>query len=1522
MKKPILPFFALFFACFLFAATQTQFAVLPEWLNEIEKQFIDFQDVIAHERVYVQTDKPLYRQGETVWLSVHLRNEKDFSAENCSEVVYVEWWNPKGEKAENFALPVKNGIAEGNIDIPRSAAGGIYRLRVYTNWQKNDSLSAIFEKEITVQAVVLPRLKMKLDFLEKGYGKGATAKANLTLENNENQPLSNTNFTYNVQLSGNDFLTQTAKTDANGKAIIAFQLPEDLQTNDGLLNITLEYQGKTEAISRSVPIVLQKVELLFFPEGGDILAGANQKIAFRAVNEYGQATDVKGEILNEKGKKVANFESFHRGRGAFLLKAKAGETYTARLTSPQNIEIQYSLPQTLTKGYSVAVEKTDKSFIYTCIFAAQKGEIGIFATVRGKAYHVAHFLAQKGENFYQIPIQKMPIGIAHITIFDAQKRPQAERLVFVNAHKKLNINLSTDKEKYLPREKVTLNIALTDENQQPVAGNFSLAVTDDQLLSFADDKSSHLLTWMLFESEIKEKVEEARLFFEEKDENSAQKMDFLLLTSGWRKFSWREILQKNTQKIAFQKEKLTLKGRVRDAETGAFLPNAKVFFDTEKQTITNSQGEFVLSGTIFSFYYDIEISCKGYISRRITLCGYPDSLSIALRDSANYLDKTHIPKIKEWEQGSSALLDEDSIILAFRNQSQQTNSAYKNNYSASEIPLAFPLNEQDSEDPDPNKFIFAQENPKPINLDEVRKMIGYPRIAKEAGIEGDVLLRVLVDEQGNCVRYLVSKSAHPLLQKRVEKAVPLLKFTPAIQLGRPIKFWANIPFKFSLKNANINYSFPDIYVGKVYLFNYAQNFPAIIYPKTQSVEKRTDFRTTIYWKGNVEVDKTGKTSLTFYNSDNISSFSIIAEGFSDKGLIGRGEKKFYTQMQMDISVSLPQTAVVGDTLLIPITLVNHTDSVETGELSLSFPAQMFSLSQNELIKVPQNQGITIYRKFLIREKANTAAILISWSSPHHKEKLEKKMQFLARGFPASFSISDKVLTKTFEIDIEKPLSNTISAELIAYPNLIASLLQGMEGILREPHGCFEQTTSATFPNILVLNYLKETNTINPALEQKALSLIESGYKRLISFECKSGGFEWFGSDPAHEGLTAYGLLEFTEMQKVYQGVDNEMIKRTKKWIHAQKDGKGGFILSKSGIDGFRSANKNVINPFVIYAMSEMGDRDFESELQTVFAAAMQEKQPYLGGLVANTLLNYGKKAEAKKMLEKTWKDLQTFDNERVYTACGSFGKGYKVESYALALMAFLKMDILAEEKIQTCLQYLAQSRTEGGGFGNSSATVMALRAILAYNQKIPVKPESQGKIHLFINEKEVESQNFSSKQGNPIIMKHFSPLLKEGKNAVKIEISGVEEAIPFTFSTNWKTDLPHFEAKCPLDFNLHLAKNQVVMGETIRLTASIENKTTETLPMAMMEIPLSSGFSPQPWQLKELQDKKIFDFYEIWLNKLVIYYRSVNPNEQKTFSLDLKTEFSGTFHSPAACAYLYYTPEYKDWKSIEKVNVK
>src|SRR5260370_100636 len=108
------------------------------------------------------------------------------------------------------------------------------------------------------------------------------------------------------------------------------------------------------------------------------------------------------------------------------------------------------------------------------------------------------------------------------------------------------------------------------------------------------------------------------------------------------------------------------------------------------------------------------------------------------------------------------------------------------------------------------------------------------------------------------------------------------------------------------------------------------------------------------------------------------------------------------------------------------------------------------------------------------------------------------------------------------------------------PSASSQLVARLEGIFQRPYGCLEQTSSTTYPNVLALDYLRRTKKSVPKVEATAREYINLGYQRLFSFEIAGGGFDWFGRPPANRVLTAYGLMEFSDMARV-SDVDSQLI---------------------------------------------------------------------------------------------------------------------------------------------------------------------------------------------------------------------------------------------------------------------------------------------------------------------------------------------------------------------------------------------
>ena len=1435
-------------------------AMFGAWIDHSDtklRSFVDYSGrklqnilkTIPEDRVYLQFDKPFYKPGEIIWFSGYLRNGSDFKASEQSDILHVELINPKGNVMQHIRLIAKKGKASGDFAIDENAPGGMYKIKAYTNWQKNDPNPAIFEKEIQVQAVVLPRLKMKLDFERKAFGAGDKVIAKLRLQTNENKPLSDYEYRYVAKLNGKQFLKKEASTDEEGIQYIEFDLPENLKTNDGLLNVMIDYEGQTESISRSIPIVLNDIKFTFYPEGGDLIEDLQTKVAFRALNEFDKPADVEGVVLNSNGKEVVNFISYHQGMGAFDFKPKEGEKYSVKITKPKGINKIYVLPEALPKGYVLNIIENSTDGLHVNINSTHAETITLTAQLRGTIYYSNELEIKKGTNSYVIPVNEgdkaFPIGVAQFTLSDSKGIARAERLVFVNKHKQLNIKIETDKEKYLPREKVKMTVKVTDERGMPMPAQLSLAVVDDQLLTFADDKSGNILSKMLLEADIKGKIEEPAFYFDKKEAKADKALDYLLMTSGWRRFTWEQLISNDLPLIKFQSQKAIVAGTVVN-DNNRIVRNANVkILQTGVEIKTDKNGRFLFSNIDLTQLRTLDVSDKEGRYCKMVLNDYNQNLNVVLYELVQSRLEGRVMGVK------------------VRNAAGAGNN--KGGKLVKDVELEKfeePVNivEQDKKDNKGNKEKNIKKNKQEINIPIEE-------------LEGEVEDMERMDDRiiGDDLFFDEKKK-------------------------RPVQV----------------------------IYHRAREFAAPIYDKNETVDIRTDFRSTVFWKGDLEVDRNGKTEIEFYNSDAITSFRTTIEGIGAGGSIGRTEYTHFTQLPFSMAVKVPVEVATEDIISIPLTLKNNTNRNITGNLQLKIPAGLQSLKKvSEIQKISANQVITIYLDYKVLDSIGIDQFEIRFRSQGLGDAFVQDIKIAPKGFPVELSAAASEMEKTFTFDIQNVVNGSIVANFTAYPSVVDDLMSGVESILREPYGCFEQTSMSSYPNALVLEYLKEQNNVDPKIIARAEKLLAKGYKLLITYETSEKGYEWFGGAPGHEALTAYGLMQFSDMKNVYKNIDNEMIDRTANWLMKRKDNRGGFARNPRALDSYGGAESHITNAYIVYALSEAGYEDIKKEVDHSYRSAKKSNDPYMLALMANAMYNnndYKKGDELMKLLYK----LQTKDGYwqgSKHSITRSTGISLKIETTSLAVMAILKSKNPNPDALNGAVKYIVSARSGYGGFGSTQSTILALKSLTAY-AKFSKRTAEAGKIEIYIDKKKVAVKKYEAGEDGAIVIDNLEKYIAEGKHKIKVKYVGVENPLPYSLGISYNTFLPNSSDSCNVSIETNIAKTAVKSGETVRLSCKLKNLTNEGLPMTMAIIGIPAGFTAQPWQLKELQEKKIVDFYETSGNKVIFYYRQMKPAEIREINLDLKAEIKGSYEAPASCAYLYYTNEHKHWTKIDKVKIK
>lgn len=689
---------------------------------------------------------------------------------------------------------------------------------------------------------------------------------------------------------------------------------------------------------------------------------------------------------------------------------------------------------------------------------------------------------------------------------------------------------------------------------------------------------------------------------------------------------------------------------------------------------------------------------------------------------------------------------------------------------------------------------------------------------------------------------------------------------------------------------------------------------------------RVDFRETVFWQPSVQTDNTGKATVKFYVSDAITSFRATAEGVSAGGLPGRGDALITSKLPVSLAVKMPLEVSRGDRIKLPVTLTNETERTYDAAIATQFGAA-FKVGGGIPAKVSLQPG---ERKSFFADlevvgdgkDAAAGKALVAIDTANLRDEVSRQIKVVPLGFPQEISLSGTVDGKqSHKLNLAGALPGTIEASLSLYPSPLATMVKGTEAIIREPYGCFEQASSANYPNIMVLAYLEENDAADPAIVERSMGMLDRGYKKLTGYESPKRGYEWFGGDPGHEALTAYGLMEFADMTKVYGDVDGTMIERTAAWLKSRRDGKGGYKRNKRALDSFGRASAEVTNGYISYALSEAGERDMAGEMAYQKSMAKTTKDPYVMALAANVLVNLEPKAAvgALDRLQGMQKSDGSFAGAD-HSITRSGGQSLTIETTSLAALALIKAGRANSEPVRKAITWLNDNRNGHGGFGATQSTILSLRAMTAYASATRAT-QAGGVVTVMVNGKQAGELRFEKGHKDALVFDDIAGLLQRGDNQIELRLSS-DISLPYSLAISYRSKMPASSKDTKVAVSTALSKAEVPMGEGVRMKVTVKNLSDEGIPMTLARVGLPGGLTFQNWQLDELKDKKLIDFYETREREVVVYFRSMAPNAVKDIDLDLIARVPGQYVAPASRAYLYYTDEFKHWAEPVRVTVR
>lgn len=607
----------------------------------------------------------------------------------------------------------------------------------------------------------------------------------------------------------------------------------------------------------------------FYPEGGHLLYDVPNKIAFKAVGNDGFGINITGTLTDNLGNKLVKFNSLHGGMGMFEFTPQENRSYKAAV-SYDNIIKECTLPSA-TEGTILSVTQSEDS-VYLTIKSNKPGEERI--TIIGQSRHTICYAVEglRKEQDYTITLSKkeFPTGIAQFTLLK-EGFPISERLLFIDKKDDLLVTITSDKDKYGDREKVMLDIEITDKGGNPVEGSFSLAVTDDKVI-IPSIGTQNIKGSLLLDSDLKGFIENPGWYFADNDTERKEALDILLCTQGWTRYT-REGMNNPSEKYYYPVEsefqitgKVTnLIGRpVKESEVLLFSSNnIPGIAKTEKNGRFGFYGFDCPDSTVFVIQSRTKNNRKTFIGIEIDK---PDNFAkidiLPLDKKKNEKYTTEISYIEQatrqiqYDKNIWTIQLSEITVTSIRNEERFTRT---------------------------NSFLFEGEKiNKPYAIRNILYTLPNPNPGPEGLLVSIENALYIVD--GVEIDFETWDYSYSRMPVNMFESIEILRPVDAAIFGVRGSFGAYIikTRKFEGKNITSDASI-QIYQPEGYCVRKEFYIPP--YDKPEVKQNPTpDLRSTIYWNPVIKTDTDGQTKVEFYTGDNVQTYSYTLEGIGNNNI--------------------------------------------------------------------------------------------------------------------------------------------------------------------------------------------------------------------------------------------------------------------------------------------------------------------------------------------------------------------------------------------------------------------------------------------------------------------------------------------------------------------------------------------------------------------------------------------------------------------------------------------------------------
>lgn len=675
-------------------------------------------------------------------------------------------------------------------------------------------------------------------------------------------------------------------------------------------------------VKRKKPRKEKKLNVRFFPEGGNLVQGLSSKVAFEATDEFGKPVEVTGNIVNEAKESIAHFSVEHEGRGSFeytpvIDKRKAVVSYKGK-------NYQFDLPNALNEGIVLKVDNVSRTDSIKVVLQKSKtvttDMLGMVLLSNG-SMEDACLIDMEGDGEVSFLIGKagLPGGVSQIIIFDSMGNIVCERMMFIHPRNTFRFNVQTEKTVYKPFEKVDMEFSLTGKNEKPVETSFSVSVRDGMN---EVDYRRNIMTDLLLMSDIKGHVANPSYYFETDDITHRKVLDDLLMVQGWRRYVWDYLAGKTTFDIKHLPEQgIEVRGEVVSMVRKKPKPGVDVscfLLKRGEEGAGNLIESFVTDSLgRFSFALDVEGRWNMILSvmekgkkkdHRIILDRVftPDPRGYRYNEMEVNIAGT--VEVKAEEEPATQLIEEDldTFFKAFEDSLARAGIEEKV-HRLDEVTVKGKKRSKEKE-------IYENRAKSVVYYDVHSELDDIKDSGEYIGDDIHALLMSINDKfiPTPDREYLRYKSRLPLFCINYERTrhteLDYNKYK-LLRLDAIKSIYINENLSIMTRYADPRMSSMDvdeIYGCIVFIETYPEGeiptqpgkgvrktklegySPVKVFdgPDYSILPHDPDYRRTLYWNPSVTTDKDGKARIEFYNSSSCRKFTISAEAVTQSGMIG------------------------------------------------------------------------------------------------------------------------------------------------------------------------------------------------------------------------------------------------------------------------------------------------------------------------------------------------------------------------------------------------------------------------------------------------------------------------------------------------------------------------------------------------------------------------------------------------------------------------------------------------------------